>query len=100
MTDPGTLVQHLHDAIERHAGEPFYRQLRIRLREMGTNVLNEQGQFRSLQRACRECPELAAELRDLGLGDIAALNTLFPDPRTAELIQAFNTLVERHWEAR
>ncbi len=96
----GNLTVLLHDALQRHEGEPFYKRLRVRLREMGSNVLNEQKQFRTLQRACRECPELAEELKEAGLGDIAAMDTLLPDPKTANLIQAFNTMVERHWEDR
>ena len=95
MTD---LADRFHDALQAHQGEPAYRKLRIRLREMGKNVSNEQKQFRTLQRACAEDPAIGRSLADVGFEDVASLTMLPPDERTADLIQAFNEMVERYWE--
>lgn len=95
---PDDLVVLFHDALRAHEGEPAYRRLRLRLREMGKNVSNEQKQFRALQRACNESSEIASSLADAGFEDIASLTVVPPDGRTADLIQAFNAMVERYWE--
>ena len=94
----GSVVESLHQILQQHSDEPVYKKLRLRLREMGKNVQNEPAQFRVLQRACRESSELAGELTEAGFGEIPAMSTLTPDTPTADLIQAFNAMVERYWE--
>jgi hypothetical protein len=93
-----TLSETLHGILESHKDEPVYKILRMRLRDMGKNVSNEQAQFRILQKACRESTELDAELTEAGFPGVAMMNTIVPEPQTAALIQAFNTMVERHYE--
>ncbi len=98
-----TLTEHeiarqMYDILQRHKGQPHYKRLRMRLRDLGKNVNDERQQFRQLQKACRESEELAEELRDGGLGEIAMLNTLMPDAAVGQLVNGFNRLVERHWE--
>jgi len=93
-----SLIDQLHDILESRSDEPVYKLLRMRLREMGKNVTNEQAQFRILQRACRESAELDAQLTEIGFSGIATMNTIVPEPQTAALIQAFNGMVERYYE--
>ena len=93
-----SLLETLHDILEAHKDEPFYKRMRMRLRDMGKNVSNEQAQFRVLQRACRESAELDAELTQAGFPSVATMNTILPEPQTAALIQAFNGTVERYYE--
>ena len=93
-----SVIKVLHDILESHADEPVYKILRMRLREMGKNVTNEQAQFRILQKACRESPELDAQLTLAGFPGIPMMNTIVPEPQTAALIQAFNGMVERYYE--
>lgn len=92
------IAQQIYEIIQRHKGQPHYKRLRMRLRELGKNVNDERQQFLQLQKACRESDELAQELRQVGLGDIAMMNTLLPDPAVGQLVNGFNRLVERHWE--
>lgn len=97
-TNERDLVLGLHTVLGRHIDAPVGRRLRLRLREQGKNVRDEVRQFRLLQRACRESPELAAELAEIGLEGVATWPVMPPDPRTGAAIQAFNTLVEELWE--
>jgi hypothetical protein len=84
--------------IERHAASPAIKRLRLRVRELGDNDRDEVQQFRQLQKACRELPELAQSLKEAGFGDVAALDPRLPDPKTGALVQAFNRFVEASWE--
>jgi hypothetical protein len=93
-----SLIETLHGILESHKDEPVYKRIRMRLREMGKNVSNEQAQFRVLQRACRESAELDAQLTEAGFAGVAMMNTIVPEPQTAALIQAFNGMVERYYE--
>ncbi len=93
-----SLIDTLHSILESHKDEPVYKRLRMRLREMGKNVTNEQAQFRVLQKACREDAGLNAQLTEAGFPDIPMMNTIVPQPQTAALIQAFNGMVERYYE--
>ncbi len=93
-----SLITLLHDILESFSDEPVYKRLRMRLREMGKNVTNEQAQFRILQRACRESAELEARLAEAGFPGIPMMNTIVPEPQTAALIQSFNAMVERYYE--
>ena len=88
----------MHQILQAHKGQPYYRRLRVRLRDMGKNVTNERKQFLQLQKACRESEELARELREAGMGDIAMMNSIVPDPQVGQLVNAFNAMVELHWE--
>jgi len=36
----------------------------------------------------------------VGLGDLAALKMIPPDPQAGALVQAFNRMVEARWEER
>ena len=66
--------------------------------DMGQRHKDEIRQFRQLQKACREDQELARELAEAGLGPVATMNTLRPDEKTGRLVQAFNRMIEDHWE--
>ncbi len=92
------LARQMYDILERHKGQPHYKRLRVRLRDMGKNVSNERKQLLQLQKACRESEELARELREGGIGEIAMMNTLVPSPELGRLVNAFNRMVEQHWE--
>ena len=92
------LVEQLDEILQRYEG-PILTRLRLRLRELGKNKGDEGQQFRLLQKACRESAELARELEQAGLGQVARM---MPHPPTVErgrLVQAFNKIVEERWEA-
>ncbi len=92
------LSDRLHEAIEALRDEPFYRPLRIRLREMKDNVLDEVRQFRQLQKAVRRSPALDAALAELGFEGVAAMSARALTADAGRLVQAFNRLIEEHWE--
>jgi hypothetical protein len=77
---------------------PAIKRLKLRLRDLGPNAKDEVHQFRQLQKACREDPELAAALADVKITDLPTRNTLRPDQDTGRFIQAFNHFLETHWE--
>lgn len=79
------------------ADDPAVQRLKVRISELGANVADEVEQFRQLQKACRESEYLAAALRDVGLGDVAAMDPRRVDPETGRLVQAFNRMVEDRW---
>ena len=92
------LALFLSALLDRHAAAAPIKRLRLRIRELGDDRADEVQQFRQLQKACRELPELAEALRSAGFGDVAALDPRVPDPKTGALIQAFNRFVEARWE--
>lgn len=92
------LAAFLQSLIEQHADAPPIKRLRVRVRELGPNDRDEVQQFRQLQKACRELPELAQALAAAGYGEVAALDPRRPDPKTGALVQAFNRFVESRWE--
>jgi hypothetical protein len=77
--------------------QPVGRRLRTRLRELGANARDEVAQFRLLQKALRESPELAKALHDKGFGDLTAVDPRAPGPVGGALVQAFNRFVETRW---
>ncbi len=75
------------------------RRMRIRLADEENNVLDEPAQFRFFLRAVREDADLDAALQRAGFGDLKEPAGLL-DPWIGRLTQAFNRLVEQHWEDR
>lgn len=88
----------LSEVITPFEAQPVIRKLRVRLRELGDNARDEVAQFRQLQRAVRESPELAKSFSDKGFGDITAVDPRNPGPLGGAVVQAFNRLVEERWE--
>lgn len=87
----------LHAALAQFEATPVIKRLRQRLRDLGGHAKDEIEQFRQLQRACRESPEVAAALRDAGLGDVATRDSRQVDAETGALVQGFNRMIEARW---
>ena len=83
---------------EGRADSPAVRKLKLRIRDLGDNNKDEVVQFRQLQKACREDPELAGALASVNITDIPTRNVLRPDEDTGRYIQAFNHMLETRWE--
>ena len=101
--DPRTLgeaelADRLHTLIEGLQGEAFYRPLRARLAEMGENHLDESAQFRFFLRAARQNEALARALSEGGFGELDSVVPGQLDPWMGKLTQAFNRMIEDHWE--
>ncbi len=94
----GELAQILAEILDAHAAEPAVLRLKIRLRDMGTNLRDEVQQFRQLQRACRECDELHAAFAAAGFGGIPERDPFQVDSATGQLVQAFNLFVDDRWD--
>ncbi len=77
---------------------PAIKRLKLRIRDLGRNVRDEVRQFRQLQKACRKDAELAAALAAVGAADLPDRNTVTPSEETGKIIQAFNRMLETHWE--
>ena len=92
------LVEVMALILEGRGTTPAVRRLQLRLRDLGKNTKDEVLQFRQLQKACREDPELAEELASVKITDIATRDVISPDEDTARFIQAFNEMLEEHWE--
>lgn len=93
------LAQALALILDSFEGTAAHKRLHNRLRDLGSNVRDEVVQFRQLQKAVRESPELRQALEALGYGDLATLDTVRPDERTGLVIQAFNRMVEEQWDS-
>jgi hypothetical protein len=96
--DESSLAALLSEVITPFEAQPVIRKLRVRLRELGDNARDEVAQFRQLQRAVRESPELAKAFSDKGFGDLTAVDPRNPGPLGGAVVQAFNRLVEERWE--
>jgi len=92
------LPDRLHQALTALGDLPALRRLRIRLDEAGENSLNEVRQFRLLQKACREDGAVQEALDVVGWSAVAGRPTVGGTAETGAMIQAFNTMIERHWE--
>ncbi len=77
---------------------PTIKRLKLRLRDLGRNARDEVRQFRQLQKACRADQELAGALAAVGAADLPDRDLRVPSDETGRLIQAFNRMVEKHWE--
>lgn len=101
MEDLGAqaLADLLFLVLDKHEGSRTPARLRMRLRELGKKRRDEDQQFLLLQRACREDPQLAAELEQVGLGKIAELSAMHRSATRGRLVQAFNHMIEEHWES-
>lgn len=84
--------------LERFATSVIFKRLRLRVRELGDNQRDEVAQFKQLQRACREAPDLQKAFIDAGIGDLTRADPRAPDVKTGAVIQAFNRFVEARWE--
>lgn len=96
--DESTIAALLSEVITPFEAQPVIRKLRVRLRELGDNARDEVAQFRQLQRAVRESPELAKAFSDKGFGDLTAVDPRNPGRLGGAVVQAFNRLVEDRWE--
>ncbi len=96
--DESSIAALLSEVITPFEAQPVIRKLRVRLRELGDNARDEVAQFRQLQRAVRESPELAKSFSDKGFGDLTAVDPRNPGPLGGAVVQAFNRLVEDRWE--
>jgi hypothetical protein len=96
--DESSIAALLSEVITPFEAQPVIRKLRVRLRELGDNARDEVAQFRQLQRAVRESPELAKSFSDKGFGDLTAVDPRNPGPLGGAVVQAFNRLVEERWE--
>lgn len=96
--DESTIAALLSEVITPFEAQPVIRKLRVRLRDLGDNARDEVAQFRQLQRAVRESPELAKAFSDKGFGDLTAVDPRNPGPLGGAVVQAFNRLVEDRWE--
>lgn len=96
--DESSIAALLSEVITPFEAQPVIRKLRLRLRELGDNARDAVAQFRQLQRAARESPELAKAFSDKGFGDLTAVDPRNPGPLGGAVVQAFNRLVEDRWE--
>ena len=96
--DESSIAALLSEVITPFEAQPVIRKLRVRLRELGDNARDEVAQFRQLQRAVRESPELAKAFVDKGFGDLTAVDPRNPGALGGAVVQAFNRLVEERWE--
>ena len=96
--DESSIAALLSEVITPFEAQPVIRKLRVRLRELGDNARDEVAQFRQLQRAVRESPELAKAFSDKGFGDLTAVDPRNPGPLGGAVVQSFNRLVEDRWE--
>lgn len=92
------LAEAIRAILEPRAATPLVKRLRVRLRDLGKDQRDEVTQFRQLQKACREAPELAQAFAAAGFGDVTSVDPRVPDPKTGAFIQAFNRFVETFWE--
>ncbi len=97
--DETQLAHRLLEVLAPLMQRPALRRMRIRLAEEDNNVLDEPAQLRLFVRAVLDDAELDAALQRAGFGDLKEPTGLL-DPWTGRLTQAFNRLVERHWEDR
>lgn len=74
------------------------RRLAHRLAEIERDADLEVHQFRALQQAVRESPDLKHALDAAGFPGLADRDTRRVNPETGLLIQAFNRLIEGGWE--
>lgn len=88
------LANVMRNALAPLADAPAMRRMKIRLGDMGDNVLDEVQQFRQLQKFARMEPDLNNALIAAGLPDVTTLSVLPPTPEVGQLVQAFNRLVE------
>lgn len=91
------LAAHLQSVLVQFESQPIGRRLRVRLKELGPNAHDEVAQFRQLQRACRESPELAAAFAAAGFGDFSTVDPRQPNPVVGAISNAFNRFVEARW---
>ncbi len=84
--------------LTRFEPTPIIKRLKVRLRELGDDVRDEVAQFKQLQRACRESPDLSRAFEAEGFGDLTRVDPRAPDARAGAVIQAFNRFVEARWE--
>lgn len=98
LDDLDGLAATLRVVIDHFEGQPFYRRMRLRIRELGENAKDEQAQFRVLKRACRDEPALAERLMKRGFPNPLDVNSRVPEGLEGALIQAFNHVIERDWE--
>lgn len=98
LAEQRRLARLLHDTIEAAAPLDVRERLRIRLRELGTNVLDEVKQFRQLQKACDESLRLSLALDDAGFGRIDQMDHVRVTPEVGRVVQIFNRMVEEFWE--
>jgi hypothetical protein len=84
--------------LERFTATVIFKRLRVRIRELGDNQRDEIAQFKQLQRACREAPDLSKAFVDAGFGDLTKADARAPDAKTGAVVQAFNRFVESRWE--
>jgi hypothetical protein len=83
---------------EGRGDSPAVRRLKLRIRDLGDNAKDEVAQFRQLQKACREDPELAEALAAVKITDLPTRDVVRPDETTGRYIQAFNHMLETRWE--
>lgn len=93
------LALQMREVIESRTPPDVYERLRTRLRDLGDNVLDEVQQFRQLQKAVNESPELAQALSEAGFGRIDRMDPVVVTADVGRIVQIFNRLVEDHWEA-
>lgn len=96
--DESAIAALLSEVLAPFEAQPVIRKLRVRLRDLGDNSRDEVAQFRQLQRAVKESPELAKAFVDKGFGDITVVDPRRPGAVGGALVQAFNRLVESRWE--
>lgn len=84
--------------LHRFDGSVGFKRLRVRVRELGDNQRDEVAQFKLLQRACRENPEVLTAFAEAGFGDLTKANPRAPDAKTGAVIQSFNRFIETVWE--
>ena len=97
-TNEATLAGQVAALLARFEPTPIFKRLRLRVRELGDDQRDELLQFKQLQRACRESPELLDAFKAAGFGDLTKADARSPDAPTGAVIQAFNRFVESRWE--
>jgi hypothetical protein len=97
-TPEAELALRITQILTRFEPTPIFKRLRVRVRDLGDDQRDEVLQFKQLQRACRESPELLDAFKAAGFGDLTKADARHPDAPTGAVIQAFNRFVEARWE--
>ncbi len=71
--------------------------LKQKLRGLGDNMEDEVEQFRVLHIVAREFPSVNRAVINAGLGDVSLMDPTHITPEAGELVQVFNTLIEKFW---
>jgi hypothetical protein len=92
------ITEGIPEILQRFEDTSPVKRLRVRVRDLGDDAGDEVAQFKMLQRACRELPELSMAFVSAGYGDLTRADPRSNDAKMGVVIQAFNRFIEESWE--